>query len=64
MHPQPKPPALEPGDAVMVTSAMDEAEKLQEGHGGWNENMAEVCTDITVILLCKNLKIVLTYVCI
>ena len=33
---------FEAGDAVMVRNVADEAEKLQEGHGGWNEDMAEV----------------------
>ena len=39
---QPTPTAFQPGDAVTVRNVIDEAEKLQEGHGGWNEDMAEV----------------------
>lgn len=33
---------FEPGDAVVVRNIPDEVEKLQEGHGGWNDDMAEV----------------------
>ena len=27
----------------MIRNVIDEAEELQEGHGGWNEDMTEVC---------------------
>ena len=43
MHTQQAPATFEAGDAVRVRSVAEEAEKLQEGHGGWNEDMAEVC---------------------
>ena len=27
----------------MVKNDIDKAEELQEGHGGWNQDMEEVC---------------------
>lgn len=34
--------ALEAGDAVFIKDDISEARQLQEGHGGWNEEMAPV----------------------
>lgn len=39
---QPTPATFQPGDAVMIKNEIDEARKLQEGHGGWNDGMTEV----------------------
>jgi len=33
----------------MIKGTIDEAEKLQEGHGGWNEDMAKVIYNETII---------------
>ena len=41
-HTQQELATFEPGDAVVVRNIPDEVEKLQEGHGGWNDDMAEV----------------------
>jgi len=34
---------LQAGDAVFINNDISEARRLQEGHGGWNEEMALVC---------------------
>jgi hypothetical protein len=31
------------GDKVKVHLTLDAFQKLQEGHGGWNQKMADVC---------------------
>ena len=39
------------GDTVRVDLDLEMVKLLQEGHGGWDDAMAEVCT-YTYILLC------------
>jgi len=38
---------LQAGDAVFINNNISEARRLQEGHGGWNEEMAPVCICIS-----------------
>ena len=36
------------GDAVRVNEDKDQVAREQKGHGGWREEMAEVCIYITL----------------
>ena len=46
-------PRLYPGDRVRVALDADTLRHLQQGHGGWNPRMADVCCFIVLILFLK-----------
>lgn len=37
------PPPFSVGDKVQVTVTVEQLKAMQQGHGGWNPRMAEVC---------------------
>ena len=44
--PPPRPHKFQSGDSVKVQLEVEIFKMMQEGHGGWNEQMAEVRLDI------------------
>ena len=55
-HPPPLPQfhLYREGDVVRVLDDIAEVNRLQEGHGGWNDDIALVCVCVCVCVLAQH----------